>query len=103
MGIRGLAAANQARLFGHEPDMIAVAQPARLREIENALIDLIGCPRASRLVGCTGLCLIERDRLGRMLLPLRWISMLGQIGCLYWECCQSSGEGLVHLLRVSGR
>ena len=30
MGIAGPAAANQTRLFGNEPDMVLVANPARL-------------------------------------------------------------------------
>ena len=39
MGIGGLAAANQTRLFGHMSDMLAVSNPARLRQGQRALID----------------------------------------------------------------
>ena len=39
MGIRGLATANQTRLLGHMSDMVAVANPARLRQRQHALID----------------------------------------------------------------
>jgi hypothetical protein len=36
MGVRGSAAANQARLLGNEPDVIPVANPARLRQRQHA-------------------------------------------------------------------
>ena len=39
MGIRGLATANQTRLLGHMSDVIAVPNPARLRQGQRALID----------------------------------------------------------------
>ena len=39
MRIRRLAAANQTRLVGHVSDMVAVANPARLREGEDAFVD----------------------------------------------------------------
>ena len=39
MGICGLATANQARLFGHMSDVVAVSHPARLRQRQHAFID----------------------------------------------------------------
>ena len=46
MGIRGSAAANQARLFGHELDVLLVAKAARLGMNQLALVDApgTGCP-----------------------------------------------------------
>ena len=38
MGIRRLSRANQARPAGNELDVIAVTNPARLREIEHGLV-----------------------------------------------------------------
>ena len=42
MGIGGRAAANQARLFGHELDVAFVTKTARLRMRQLALVDAIG-------------------------------------------------------------
>ena len=42
MRIRRLAAANQTRLLGHESDMVAVANPARLGQGQGALVDRLG-------------------------------------------------------------
>lgn len=39
VGIRWLPPTNEARLLGHEPDVIAVANPTRLGEGEHALVD----------------------------------------------------------------
>ena len=46
MGIRGLAAANQARLFGHELDVLLVTKAAGLGMNQLALVDAsgTGCP-----------------------------------------------------------
>ena len=44
VGVRWLPAANQARLLGNEPDVIAVANPPRLREGKHALVDFFGAP-----------------------------------------------------------
>ena len=44
VGVRWLAAADQARLFGNEADVIAVANPPRLREGQHALVDSFGAP-----------------------------------------------------------
>jgi hypothetical protein len=43
-----LAAANQARLLGNEPDVIAIADPARLREGKPALVNGFGVSLPSR-------------------------------------------------------
>ena len=39
MGIRGLATANQTGLLGHMSDVVAVSNPARLRQRQYALVD----------------------------------------------------------------
>ena len=39
MGIARLATANQARLLGDVPDVVAVPNPARLRQCQNGLVD----------------------------------------------------------------
>ena len=47
MGIGWNAAANQARLFGHELDVVLVTKAARLRMHQLALVDALGngcCP-----------------------------------------------------------
>ena len=48
VGVRWLPAADQARLFGNETDVIAVANPARLRKGEHALVNFFGAPLPSR-------------------------------------------------------
>ena len=42
MGIRGPATANQARLFGHEPDVVLVTHPAWLWMGQLAFVDALG-------------------------------------------------------------
>ena len=42
MGIGGPAAANQTRLFGHEPDVASVTKAARLGMDQLALVDAVG-------------------------------------------------------------
>ena len=46
MGIGGSAAANQARLLGHELDVVSVTKAARLGMDQLALVDAVGngCP-----------------------------------------------------------
>ena len=39
MGIAGLATANQTRLLGHMSNVIAVANPARLRQCQHTFVD----------------------------------------------------------------
>ncbi len=39
MGIAGLAPANEARLFGHEPQMLLVPQPFGFGEGQHALVN----------------------------------------------------------------
>ena len=39
MGIAGLATANQARMLGDGLDVVAVPNPARLRQCQNRLVD----------------------------------------------------------------
>ena len=51
VGVRWLPAANQARLLGNEPDVIAVADPPRLREGKHALVDSFGAPLPNRPEG----------------------------------------------------
>ena len=51
--IRGLAAAHQARLLGHEPQVLPVAIAARLGQREHALVDAFG-PVSSALSGRLG-------------------------------------------------
>ena len=50
VGIAGLAAANEAGLFGHEPQMGLVPQPLGLGDCQHALVDagadLVGSPLA---------------------------------------------------------
>src|SRR5271154_2047107 len=41
MGIRGPAAANQTGLFGHEPDVVPVTNPARFGMGQQALVDAV--------------------------------------------------------------
>ena len=41
MGVRGLTTADQARLFGNEPDMVLVANATGLGQDECALVDAI--------------------------------------------------------------
>ena len=48
VGVRGLPATDQARLLGNEPDVIAVADPPRLREGKHALVDGFGAPLPNR-------------------------------------------------------
>jgi hypothetical protein len=91
MSVRRLSAANQARLLGNEPDMIAVAQPARLREIENALIDR---PQAR---------LFPDDGPGRTSVLPKALSAPDPNGCPRWECRQLPGEGSLDGMCISGR
>jgi hypothetical protein len=42
MGVCGPAAANQTRLFGHEPDVLLVTKAARLGMGQPALVDAVG-------------------------------------------------------------
>jgi hypothetical protein len=42
VGVRRLPPADQARLFGNEPDVIAVANPPRLREGKQAFVNFFG-------------------------------------------------------------
>ena len=42
VGIRGSATANETRVLGDSFDVIAVANPARLRQGQHALIDCLG-------------------------------------------------------------
>jgi hypothetical protein len=42
MGVAGLAAADQTRLPGDEPDVVAIADAARLRESKHGLVDGAG-------------------------------------------------------------
>ena len=51
MGVRGLSAANQARVLGDRPDVIPVADPARLRQGQRALVDQPSS--AGRVFGCS--------------------------------------------------
>ena len=51
VGVRWLPAADQARLLGNEPDVIAVADPPRLREGKHALVDGLGAPLPNRPEG----------------------------------------------------
>jgi hypothetical protein len=51
VGVRRFAAANQARLLGNEPDVIAVANPARLGKGKHALVDSSGAPLPSAAEG----------------------------------------------------
>ena len=51
VGIRRSATANQARLLGHISDVIAVANPARLRQSQHALIDHLRSRPVLRLLG----------------------------------------------------
>ena len=46
MGVRGSAAANQARQLGHELDVLLVAKATRLGMDQLALVDALGtgCP-----------------------------------------------------------
>ena len=62
VGIRGLTTANQTRLLGDISDVIAVSNPARLRQGQDALVDpfdrdrFFGClGGAVRIKGCSGL------------------------------------------------
>ena len=48
VGVRWLPAADQARLFGNETDVIAVADPARLRKGEHALVNFFGAPTSEQ-------------------------------------------------------
>ena len=48
VGVRWLPAADQARLLGNETDVIAVADPPRLREGEHALVNSFGAPLPNR-------------------------------------------------------
>ena len=41
VGIAGLPTANQTRLFGHISDVLAVPNPARLRQSQHALVDCL--------------------------------------------------------------
>ena len=50
MGIRGSAAANQARLFGHVLDVVLVAKAAGLGMDQLALVDALGARSSSRRV-----------------------------------------------------
>ena len=51
VGIRWLPATDQARLLGDEPDVIAIADPSRLREGKHALIDGFGASFPNRPQG----------------------------------------------------
>ena len=42
MGIGGLSTANQARVLGDEFDVISIANPARFRQGQYALVDAFG-------------------------------------------------------------
>ena len=42
MGIGWQAAANQTRLFGHEPDVVSVTKTTRLGMLQLALVDTVG-------------------------------------------------------------
>jgi hypothetical protein len=44
MSIRGLPSADQAGMGGHELDVLAIAQPARFRKREDALVDCLTSP-----------------------------------------------------------
>ena len=64
MGIRGLAAAQQARLLGHEPQVLLVAVAARRAQREHALVDppgLMSIRPAARAEGFGSRNWIGRD------------------------------------------
>jgi hypothetical protein len=48
VGVRWLPAADQARMFGNESDVIAVADPPRLREGKHTLVDSFGSALPNR-------------------------------------------------------
>ena len=49
MGIAGDPTANQTRLFGNEPDMVLVANPARLGMGQQAFVDALGNRRSDTI------------------------------------------------------
>ena len=63
MGVRGLTAADQARLFGDEPDMVLVPNATRLGQGERALVD---AARSRLLVRLACRRLERRRRTGRI-------------------------------------
>ena len=65
VGVAGLAPADQARLLGDMPDVIAVADPARFRERQFALVDTLR-PRSSPWF-CWGSCGRQRISVCRRL------------------------------------
>ena len=92
VGIRGLTAANQARLLGHMSDVIAVANPARLRQRQHTFVDHLRSPLALWLR-----CRRALSSRGLLPCPLRLIG-LGRR-----KARQSRLEALLHGLRIGCR
>jgi hypothetical protein len=94
MRIRGLATANQASLFGHMSDMLAVANPAWLRQGQDALIDYLRSrPVLRRRFGGAPHC----QRLRNLPCPLLLICIGRR------KARQSRLEALLHDLRIGCR
>ena len=95
VGIRGLSAANQARLLGNEFDMVPVTNTARLRQRQRALVDRIRSsllllllsqtmtPRSRRHCGLHGLSLGNAFSLGGKARKSRLEAFLDALGV----CC----------------
>jgi hypothetical protein len=62
VSVRWLLATDQARLLGNEPDVIAVADPPRLREGKRALIDCLQAPLLHRWERITPVAALETLR-----------------------------------------
>jgi hypothetical protein len=92
MGIAGLAPANQTRLLGHMSDVIAVANPARLRQCQHTFVDHLRSLPVLRLRR-------RRALSSRGLLPCP----LRLIGLGRRKADQSCLEALLHGLRVGCR
>ena len=92
VGIAGLAPANQTRLLGHMSDVIAVANPARLRQRQHTFVDHLRSRPVLRLR-----CRRALSSRGLLPCPLRLIG-LGRR-----KARQSRLEALLHGLRIGCR
>src|ERR1700679_4133489 len=100
VSVRWQAAADQTRLLGNEPDVIAVANPPRLRESKHALVNSFGAPLPSPAKG----------NARRPWLPtLRSCCPVSQSRCRCWrsvicgQCRQSNSKRVLDALSVGTR
>jgi hypothetical protein len=97
VSVRWQAAADQTRLLGNEPDVIAVANPPRLGEGKHALVNSFGAPLPSAAWGNARRSWVHTLR---SCCPVSQSRCRCRLSVIYGECRQPRSERLLDAVSI---